>query len=112
MLEFMNTAPAADLPQDLLSELERKFFWWEPPGSQPRSDDRILTQAMSLASFEEARRLERLLGGHCLAQTMLKAQPGWISDRSWEFWRGRLVLATGLAIPEEPPRRSFDVGQV
>jgi hypothetical protein len=21
---------------------------------------------------------------------MLRAEPGWLSDRSWEFWRGRL----------------------
>jgi hypothetical protein len=40
---------------------------------------------------------------------MLSAQPGWISDRSWEFWRGRLRTA-GKTIPETPPRRSFDAG--
>jgi len=42
-----------------------------------------------------------------LADVMRHAQPGWLSDRSWELWRGRLSLATGQAIPEEPPRRSF-----
>jgi hypothetical protein len=41
------------LPKDFLSELEQKFFWWEPIGSQPRSEVRILAQAMSLASFED-----------------------------------------------------------
>jgi len=91
-----------------LSELERKFFWWEPVGSQPRSETRILAQAMSLASFEDVRRLETVLGPHRLADVMLRAEPGWISERSWEFWRGRLQLATGTAIPETPPRRSFD----
>jgi hypothetical protein len=96
------------LPTELVSELENKFFWWEPVGSQPRSRARVLAQAMNLASFEDVRRLERALGSYQLAEAMLGAEPGWISDRSWEFWRGRLVLATGRAIPEEPPRRSFN----
>jgi hypothetical protein len=106
----MEASPAYSIPKDLLSELERKFFWWEHVGSQPRSDLRILAQAMSLAPFEEVRRLETMLGPHCLADVMLRAEPGWISEPSWEFWRGRLQRATGRAIPETPPRRSFDAG--
>lgn len=96
------------LPAELARELESRFFWWEPVGSQPRSTARILAQAMDLAPFETVRRLETELGSDRLAEAMLGAEPGWLSDRSWEFWRGRLVLATGRAIPEEPPRRSFD----
>ena len=104
----MSISAARDLPADLASELERKFFWWEPVGSQPRSDLRILAQAMNLASFEDVRRLETALGADQLIDVMLKAEPGWIDERSWDFWRGRLALATGRAIPETPPRRSFD----
>ena len=104
----MSTSAARSLPADLASELERKFFWWEPVGSQPRSEIRIVAQAMSLAPFDDVRRLEAVLGPHRLVDVMLAAQPGWISDKSWEFWRGRLQLATGRAIPQSPPRRSFD----
>ena len=104
----MIASPANSLSTELASELENRFFWWEPVGSQPRSSARILAQAMNLAPFEIVLRLERELGSDCLAEALLGAEPGWISDRSWEFWRGRLVLATGRAIPEEPPRRSFD----
>ncbi len=105
------SAPAAvSLPTDFKSELERRYFWWVPVGSQPRSDARILAQAMDLASFEDVRRFEAILGVYRLADAMVRAEPGWISDRSWEFWRGRLVAATGRRIPETPPRRSFDAG--
>jgi hypothetical protein len=104
----MEASTSNSLPRDFLSELERKFFWWEPVGSQPRSDIRILAQAMSLGSFEDVWRLEAVVGPHFLADVMLKAEPGWINERSWEFWRGRLQLASGRAIPEAPPRRSFD----
>jgi len=103
----MSTSAARSLSADLASELERKFFWWEPVGSQPRSDLRILAQAMNLASFEDVRRLETVLGADQLIEVMLQAEPGWIDERSWDFWRGRLALATGRAIPETPPRRSF-----
>jgi hypothetical protein len=107
----MDASDVDGLPADLAAELERKFFWWEPVGLQPRSHARILTQAMNLASFDDVRRLEKTLGPYRLAEAMLKAEPGWISERSWEFWRGRLALATGQAMPDAPPRRSFDAGQ-
>jgi hypothetical protein len=104
----MAASPAISIPTALASELENRFFWWEPVGSQPRSSARIMAQAMNLAFFEDVLRFERILGSDNLTEVMLSAEPGWISDRSWDFWRGRLVLATGRAIPEEPPRRSFD----
>ena len=105
----MNAPTKPLLPRKLAHELERKYFWWESVGSQPRSDPRILAQAMDLASFDDVRRLETTVGHECLVDAMLNAQPGWISERSWEFWRGRL-LACGRPIPESPPRRRFDAG--
>jgi len=107
----MGALDVEGLPADLAAELERRFFWWEPVGSQPRSHARILAQAMNLASFDDVRRLEKTLGPHRLADAMCEAEPGWIDERSWEFWRGRLALATGRAIPDAPPRRSFDAGK-
>ena len=104
----MEALSSQAIPAEFAAELERKYFWWEPVGLEPRNPDRILAQAMDLAPFEEVRRLETILGYSNLLETMLRAEPGWFSDRSWEFWRGRLAHATGRAIPEEPPRRSFD----
>jgi hypothetical protein len=112
----METSPTRGLPKGFLkgflAELESKFFWWEPVGSQPRSDARILAQAMSMAGFDEVRRLEQVIGCNRLADVMLGAEPGWIDERSWEFWRGRLTLATGRRIPDEAPVRMFDARSV
>jgi hypothetical protein len=94
-------------PADLISEFESKYFWWEPVGSHPRTEARILAQAMDLATFADIRRLETIIGPKRLVGVMRKAEPGWISDRSWELWRGRLSLATGQIIPGEPPQRAF-----
>jgi hypothetical protein len=105
----METSPLHRLPAELASQLERKYFWWDALDAQPRSDDRILAQAMDLASFADVRRLETELGLRRLVEAMRAAEPGWISDRSWEFWRGRL-RSVGLTIPQTPPRRRFDAG--
>jgi hypothetical protein len=96
------------LPSGLAAELERKFFWWEPLNSESRSDRRILAQAMRFGSFKDVQQLEAALGSDLLTDAMLGAEPGWLDERSWEFWRGRLALATGRPIPPNPARRSFD----
>jgi hypothetical protein len=103
----MNSSVKHRLPAGLAAELEQKYFWWEPVGEEPRSDLRILMQAMNFAPYAEIQRLETTLGQNFLAEAMLGAEPGWLDERSWEFWRGRLSTATGKAIPETPPRRSF-----
>ena len=105
----METSSSRRLPGELASDLERKYFWWDAVDTHPRSDNRILAQAMDLASFADVRRLEIRLGLQRLADAMLAAEPGWISDRSWEFWRGRM-RSIGPAIPQTPPRRRFDAG--
>src|ERR1700761_7391227 len=102
----MNTMDELNLPAEFASELEKKFFWWDSVGTQPRSNARIVAQAMSFANFEDIRRLETRLGPQRLAAVMQGAEPGWIDDRSWELWRGRLKVA-GYVLPETPPRRSF-----
>ena len=95
-------------PDEFITDLEKRFFWWEHVGTQPRSEFRIIAQAMSFAGFADVRQMEQRYDR--LVDTMLAAQPGWIDERSWEFWRGRLTQATGRKIPDAPPRRSFDVG--
>lgn len=106
----MSSLKARPIPAALISELEGKYFWWEPVGAGSRSHARILAHAMNLASFEDVRRLEKVLGPDLLAEVMLEAEPGWLNERSWEFWRGRLELVTRRSIPVSPPRRSLDAG--
>ena len=102
----MLASSEVSISNELARELESRFFWWKPLA--PRSTARILAQAMNFGPFETVLRLEREIGSNRLTDTMLNAEPGWFDERSWEFWRGRLVLATGRAIPMTPPRRSLD----
>jgi hypothetical protein len=97
---------ADDVSQQTLAGFGRKYLWWEPVGGQPHSEDRIIAQTMNLGTYDDILMLERMVGKSRLVEIMLRAQPGWISDRSWEFWRGRLSFATGAAIPDRAPRRA------
>jgi hypothetical protein len=96
-----------DAGRRLLKDLERKYLWWGPVGGEPRSELRIVAQIMNFGTYDDIRRVEMVLGPHCLSNVMRRAEPGWFSDRSWEFWRGRLSRALEQAMPEEAPRRSF-----
>lgn len=98
---------ANDVSQATIAEFGRKYLWWKPVGGQPHSEDRIIAQTMNLGTYDDILLLEQTIGKSRLVEIMLHAEPGWISDRSWEFWRGRLSFATGAAIPDNAPRRSF-----
>lgn len=99
---------SVDETSSFIADLSRKYLWWEPVGDVPHSENRILAQAMNLGTFDDIVLLEQIIGKARLVDLMRRSEPGWFSDRSWEFWRGRLSFSTGEAIPNEPPRRSFD----
>jgi hypothetical protein len=63
---------------------------------------------MNFGTYDDIRRLENAYRAEELREVMLRAAPGWINERSWEFWRGRLSFGGAGSIPEAPPRRSLD----
>src|SRR6202790_4248476 len=97
-----------DISRTMIAEFDRKYLWWRPADGGPHSDDRIIAQTMNLGTYDDILLLEQTVGRARLTEIMLRAEPGWISDRSWEFWRGRLSFATGAAIPDKAPWRAFD----
>ena len=96
-----------DISRETIAEFGRKYLWWEPVGERSHSEDRIIAQTMNLGTYDDILLLEQTVGRPRLVEIMLHAEPGWINDRSWEFWRGRLSFATGAAIPNGTPRRAF-----
>lgn len=85
---------------ELLSEFKTRYVWW----TDEPTDDRVIAQVMDVGGYEDIRRLEAVFGIGELSALMMRAQPGWISERSWDFWRGRLRVP---GLPAAPPRRSF-----
>src|ERR1700676_1106612 len=98
----------SDLSKTMIAEFDRKYLWWRPVDGGSRSEDRIIAQTMNLGTYDDILLLEETVGRTRLVGIMLHAEPGWISDRSWEFWRGRLSFATSAAIPNKAPRRTLD----
>jgi hypothetical protein len=96
-----------DLSEQTIAEFGRKYLWWKPSDGGRHSRDRIIAQTMNLGTYDDILLLEQTVGKPRLVEIMLCAEPGWLSDRSWEFWRGRLSYATGVTIPDEAPRREF-----
>jgi hypothetical protein len=92
---------------ELIAELAHKYIWWEPIGDSAPTAERVIAQVMDIGGYDDIRRMETTLGFDRLADVMTRAAPGWISPRSWSFWRGRLARETSRAIPEKPPRRAF-----
>jgi hypothetical protein len=92
---------------ELLEQFRRKYLWWTPVDGHPFSEERIIAQTMNLATYDDILLLENAAGQARLVEIMYAAEPGWLNDRSWEFWRGRLTLATGMSIPDKAPRRGF-----
>lgn len=100
-----------EVPASIVAEFGRKYLWWKPADGRPHSEDRIIAQTMNLGTYDDILLLEQTMGRGRLVNVMLHAEPGWIDDRSWEFWRGRLSFATGAAIPQSAPRRTFDAAR-
>ena len=98
----------ANVAKSLIDKLGRRYLWWQSVDGLPFSEDRVVAQIMNLGTYDDILQLEAALGQAHLVGVMLHAEPGWFSDRSWEFWRGRLSFATGAALPENAPRRAFD----
>jgi hypothetical protein len=96
-----------DVSDEAIIGFGRKYLWWKPVDGLPHSDDRIIAQTMNLGTYDDILLLEQTIGSMRLVEIMQHAEPGWINDRSWEFWRGRLSFATGATIPDDAPRRVF-----
>ena len=96
-----------DVSTDVIAAFGRKYLWWEPVGGTPFSEDRIIAQTMNLGTYDDILLLEQTVSKARLVEIMMNAEPGWLNDRSWGFWRGRLSFATGAEVPDQAPRRAL-----
>ena len=90
---------------DLLASLADRYIWCRDTDAP--SADRIIAQILDIGTYEDTRRLEAAYTPEDLRAVMLRAEPGWIGKRSWNFWRNRLSFQGVGPFPESPPRRAF-----
>ena len=92
---------------EVIESLAPKYVWWELGVSSEARICRVLAQIMNLGTYDDIRAIEAVCGREELIEVMTRAEPGWFSPRSWDFWRGRLSLAGNDRVPARPPRRTF-----
>lgn len=96
----MTRAARTELLQDAT-----RYIWWEKPEQAIRRPVRIVAQVMNIGDYDDVQRLIAMIGADQFREAILKAEPGWFSERSWAYWWYRLGLAEpGSAIPALPPR--------
>lgn len=94
---------------ELLRPLAAQLIWWQPADVSLRNADRVIAQVLELGTFEAGQRLREVLGDRRLAQVLQRAEAGWFSLRSWNFWQQKLgLVARSGAIPPLPRRHFGD----
>jgi len=96
-------APATpDQERALLEPLAARLIWWQSAEESLRQPDRVIAQVMDIGDFDSVLRLRQVLGDPRLAAVLRRAQPGWFSPRSWNYWHLKLGVATPGAVPPSP----------
>ncbi len=63
---------------ELLRPLAARLIWWQSAEQTLRHPDRVI------------------------AQVLQRAEPGWFSPRSWNYWQQKLGLSASDSIPPLP----------
>lgn len=95
----------ADQEASLLAPMAARLIWWQTPEQSLRQPDRVIAQVMELGDFDTVMQLRQALGDRRLASVLQRAEPGWFSPRSWNYWHLKLALAAPGFVPPLPRRR-------
>jgi hypothetical protein len=91
----------------LLSGLAAKYIWWKPPELAMEQPLRVAAQVMELGDWDDVVLLSEAEGDEFLRDVLRHAEPGQLSERSWNYWHYRLGLAEPGQRAPAPPRREF-----
>ena len=59
-----------------VGDLAKKYLWWPAIGNDGHSLPRQIAQIMNFGTYDDIRRLEKLVGSDVLASVMMLSQPG------------------------------------
>ncbi len=84
------------------------YIWWKRSDDALADERRLIAQVMNIATWEDVRRMEKIVSQKYLAGILKNAQPGWFSPRKWNFWHYRIGLVHWpVDIPPVPIRRFY-----
>jgi len=92
--------------RQLMSRLAAKYIWWKAPELALEQPERVAAQVMELGDWDDVVLLCEAEGDDFLRDVLHHAEPGQLSERSWNYWHYRLGLAEPGQVPALP-RRGF-----
>ena len=92
---------------EALRRLAAKYIWWKDADAALIHPQRVIAQVMDIGDYSDVQALDALIGDAGFRLAFSCAATGWLSDRSWAYWRLRLGL-TDQEAPVSPPRRRFE----
>ncbi len=90
------------IPSKPLTELMRRYVWWESSEWAYAHPDIFLANVMNLGSWDDIQALRRNIGDEPLKAVLIHPPPGYFSYRSWDYWHVKLNM---LPIPSLPSRK-------
>ena len=90
---------------DALKGLAAKYIWWKTPDQAIAAPERVIAQVMDIGDYGDVQWLAGRIGENGFRDVLARAEPGWLSERSWTYWCYRLGLASLDHVPPPPSRR-------
>lgn len=85
-----------------LTELARKYVWWQAPEETLGRLDHLLCQLMTLGTADDVRYARSQLGDGAFVHALAHAPPGTMDGKSWSFWHRVLLHRAPRPQPERP----------
>lgn len=89
------------MPSKSLTQLVRRFVWWEKPEWAYAHPSIFIANVMNLGSWDDIQTLRRSIGDEPLKAVLKHAPIGYFSYRSWDYWHIKFNI---LPIPPLPER--------
>jgi hypothetical protein len=89
----------------LLRLLASKYVWWKTPDESLRFPQRVIAQVMNIGDYNDVQAMVRDQTELALTQTLLAAEAGQFSPKSWSYWHYRLGLCQIDKVPALPSRK-------
>jgi hypothetical protein len=82
-----------------MREIAGRVVWWQDPETTLARPVEFVGRVMATGTLEEARDVERCFGRGALREALLKASPGVLDARAWNYWRLILGLDRRMPVP-------------
>jgi hypothetical protein len=96
--------PMLDIDLRALKPYAAKYVWWKTADDAVAMPQRVIAQVMNIGDYADVQRLAAEVGPAVLRDTLVHAEAGQFTARSWAYWHYRLGLCDVDRVPPLPVR--------